>query len=243
VPNLAGKMSDITEGTTKEINGIRSWAEEDRPREKLMLKGSSALSDAELLAILIGSGTPGESAVDLCKTILKDVHNNLNELGKLSVKDLKKYKGIGEAKAITIVAALELAKRRRTAEVVEKEKITGSKDVFEYFHHLSDLRNEEFWVMFLNRANKIITSQKVSQGGITGTVADIRLILKGAMDNFATGIVLCHNHPSGNLAPSNEDKDLTQKVKQAAKLIDINVLDHIIVSDAGYFSFADEGLL
>ncbi len=236
-------MSDITEETTKEINGIRSWAEEDRPREKLMLKGSSALSDAELLAILIGSGTPGESAVDLCKTILKDVHNNLNELGKLSVKDLKKYKGIGEAKAITIVAALELAKRRRTAEVVEKEKITGSKDVFEYFHHLADLRTEEFWVMFLNRANKIIASKRISQGGITGTVADIRIILKDALDNFATGIVLCHNHPSGNLTPSNEDKDLTQKVKQTAKFLDINILDHVIVSDAGYFSFADEGLL
>jgi len=236
-------MSDHIEDTSKEINGIRSWAEEDRPREKLMLKGSSVLSDAELLAILIGSGTPGESAVDLCKTILKDVHNNLNELGKLSIRDLKKYKGIGEAKAITIVAALELAKRRRTAEVREKEKISGSKDVYEYFHHLADLRNEEFWVMYLNRANKILSAQKVSMGGITGTVADIRLILKNALDNFATGMVLCHNHPSGNLKPSQEDKDLTQKVKQTAKLLDINVLDHIIVSDAGYFSFADEGLL
>lgn len=236
-------MSDNTEETTKEINGIRSWAEEDRPREKLLLKGSSALSDAELLAILIGSGTPGESAVDLCKTILKDVHNNLNELGKLSIVDLKKYKGIGEAKAITIIAALELAKRRRVSEVREKEKITGSKDVYEYFHHLSDLRNEEFYVLFLNRANKIITHKKVSQGGITGTVADIRLILKDALDNFATGIVLCHNHPSGNLKPSNEDKELTQKVKQTTKLLDINLLDHIIVSDTGYFSFADEGLL
>jgi DNA repair protein RadC len=236
-------MSDNKEEATKEINGIRSWAEEDRPREKLMLKGSNALSDAELLAILIGSGTRGESAVDVCKTILKDTFNNLNELGKLSVADLKKYKGIGEAKAITIVAALELAKRRRTAEVREKEKISGSKDVFEYFHHLSDLRNEEFWVMFLNRANKIISTQKVSQGGITGTVADIRIILKNALDNFACGVVLCHNHPSGNLEPSNEDKELTQKVKQTAKLLDINVLDHIIISDAGYFSFADEGIL
>ncbi len=236
-------MSETTEEIPKEINGIRSWAEEDRPREKLILKGSVALSDAELLAILIGSGTRGESAVDVCKSILKNVHNNLNELGKLSVSDLKKYKGIGEAKAITIVAALELAKRRRTAEVIEKGKITSSKDVYEYFHHLSDLHNEEFWVMFLNRANKIISTQKVSQGGITGTVADIRLILKNALDNFSTGIVLCHNHPSGNLMPSNEDKDLTQKVKQTAKLLDINVMDHIIVSDAGYFSFADEGLL
>lgn len=233
----------MSEEVIKEINGIRSWAEEDRPREKLILKGSGALSDAELLAILIGSGTRGESAVDVCKAILKNSHNNLNELGKLSVNDFKKYKGIGEAKAITIVAALELAKRRRTAEVKEKEKISGSKDVYEYFHHLADLRNEEFWVMFLNRANKIIASQKISQGGITGTVADIRLILKNALDNFATGMVLCHNHPSGNLEPSNEDKELTQKVKQTAKLLDINVLDHVIVSDAGYYSFADQGLL
>lgn len=236
-------MFDTKEEITKEINGIRSWAEEDRPREKLIMKGAGALSDAELLAILIGSGTRGESAVDVCKTILKNSYNNLNELGKLSIADLKKYKGIGEAKAITIVAALELAKRRRTAEVREKEKISGSKDVYEYFHHLSDLRNEEFWVMFLNRANKIISSQKISQGGITGTVADIRVILKNALDNFATGIVLCHNHPSGNLKPSSEDKELTQKVKQTAKLLDITVLDHIIVSDAGYFSFADEGIL
>lgn len=233
----------MEEEVLKEINGIRSWAEEDRPREKLMLKGSGALSDAELLAILIGSGTRGESAVDVCKVILKNAHNNLNELGKLSVADLKKYKGIGEAKAITIVAALELAKRRRTAEVREKEKISGSKDVYEYFHHLADLRNEEFWIMYLNRANKIISAQRVSQGGITGTVADIRVILKNALDNFATGIVLCHNHPSGNLTPSNEDKELTQKVKQTARLLEISVLDHIIVADSGYFSFADEGLL
>ena len=233
----------MSEEALKEINSIRTWAEEDRPREKLMLKGSPALSDAELLAILIGSGTRGESAVDVCKAILKNVHNNLNELGKLSISDLRKYKGIGEAKAITIVAALELAKRRRTAEVKEKEKISGSKDVYEYFHHLADLHNEEFWVMFLNRANKIISTQKLSQGGITGTVADIRLILKSALDSFATGIILCHNHPSGNLSPSVEDKELTQKVKQTAKLLDISVLDHVIVSEGGYFSFADEGIL
>ena len=227
----------------KEVSGIRSWAEEDRPREKLLQKGSHVLSDAELIAILIGSGVPGESAVDVSKTILKSVDNNLNELGKLTVYDLKKFKGIGEAKAITIVAALELAKRRRVSEVKQKEKINGSKDVYEYFHHLADLRNEEFWVMYLNRANKIIIGQKISQGGITGTVADTRLIFKAALDNFACSIVLCHNHPSGNLAPSNEDKTLTQKIKQAGALLDISVLDHIIVSDNGYFSFADEGLL
>ena len=227
----------------KESSGIRSWAEEDRPREKLLLKGSPALSDAELIAILIGSGVPGESAVDVAKAILKSTSNNLNELGKLSVKDLMKFKGIGEAKAITIVAALELSKRRRVAEVKEKEKIAGSKDVFEYFHHLADLRNEEFWVMYLNRANKIITAQKISLGGITGTVADTRIIFKNALDHFACGIILCHNHPSGNLTPSEEDKSLTKKIKQAGQLLDINTLDHLIISDAGYYSFADEGLL
>lgn len=227
----------------KESAGIRSWAEEDRPREKLLLKGGAALSDAELIAILIGSGVPGESAVDVAKAILKSVSNNLNELGKLSVKDLMKFKGIGEAKAITIVAALELSKRRRVSEVKEKEKIGGSKDVYEYFHHLADLRNEEFWVMYLNRANKIISSQRISLGGITGTVADTRIIFKNALDHFACGIILCHNHPSGNLEPSEEDKNLTKKIKQAGLLLDINTLDHLIISDAGYYSFADEGLL
>lgn len=227
----------------KEVSGIRSWAEEDRPREKLLLKGGAALSDAELIAILIGSGIPGESAVDVAKAILKSAANNLNELGKLSVKDLMKFKGIGEAKAITIVAALELSKRRRIAEVKEKEKITGSKDVYEYFHHLADLRSEEFWVMYLNRANKIISANKISQGGITGTVADTRLIFKNALDHFACSIILCHNHPSGNLSPSEEDKSLTRKVKQAGQLLDIGTLDHLIISDTGYFSFADEGLL
>jgi len=227
----------------KEVTSIRSWAEEDRPREKLLHKGAHVLSDAELIAILIGSGVPGESAVDVSKAILKSASNNLNELGKLSVTDLKRFKGIGEAKAITIVAALELAKRRRVAEVKEKEKIGGSKDVYEYFHHLADLRSEEFWVMFLNRANKIIAAQKISQGGITGTVADTRLIFKSALDHFACSMVLCHNHPSGNLTPSNEDKSLTQKIKQAGQLLDISILDHLIISDTGYYSFADEGLL
>jgi len=227
----------------KETTGIRSWAEEDRPREKLMLKGGASLSDAELIAILIGSGTPGESAVDVAKAILKKAGNNLNELGKFSMKDLMQFKGIGEAKAITIVAALELAKRRRVAEVKEKEKIGGSKDVYEYFHHLADLRNEEFWVMYLNRANKIISAQKISQGGITGTVADTRIIFKSALDHFACAIILCHNHPSGNLAPSEEDKTLTKKIKQAGQILDINTLDHLIISDAGFLSFAVEGLL
>jgi|SRR6185312_4885733 len=227
----------------KETTGIRSWAEEDRPREKLLLKGGAALSDAELIAILIGSGVPGESAVDVAKAILKKADNSLNELGKFSVRDLMQFKGIGEAKAITIAAALELSKRRRQAEVKEKEKIGGSKDVYEYFHHLADLRNEEFWVMYLNRANKIISAQKISQGGITGTVADTRIIFKIALDHFACAIILCHNHPSGNLTPSEEDKTLTKKIKQAGQILDINTLDHLIISDAGYFSFADEGML
>ncbi len=236
-------MENSEKITYREPAGIRSWAEEDRPREKLLLKGAAALSDAELIAILIGSGTPGESAVDLAKAILKSAGNNLNELGKITISGLKKFKGIGEAKAITIIAALELAKRRRVAPVKEKEKIGGSADAFEYFHHLADLPNEEFWVMYLNRANKIVTAQRISQGGITGTVADTRLILKNALDQFACGIILCHNHPSGNLTPSQEDKTLTQRIKQAAQVFDIGVLDHLIISDTGYYSFADEGVL
>ncbi len=227
----------------KEPAGIRSWAEEDRPREKLLLKGPAALSDAELIAILIGSGTPGESAVDLAKSILKSTGNSLNDLGKLTVSGLKAFKGIGEAKALTIMAALELARRRREETVKEKEKIAGSSDVYEYFHRLADLPNEEFWVMYLNRANKIVSAQRASQGGITGTVADTRLILKSALDQFACSIILCHNHPSGNLVPSEEDKALTRKIKQAAQVFDIAILDHIIVSELGYYSFADEGIL
>lgn len=222
---------------------ISDWAPEDKPREKLLHKGAEALTDAELLAILINTGTKGVSALDMAKSILKGVNNSLNDLGKLSVKDLMKTKGLKEKKAITIAASLELAKRRRIAEASVKEKITQSKDIYEYFHHLGDLHNEEFWVMFLNRNNKVIARERISQGGITGTVADTRLIMKIAVDKLSCNIALCHNHPSGNLTPSEEDKKLTKKIKQAGEVLDIALLDHIIVSDSGYFSFADEGIL
>nr|WP_319401053.1 DNA repair protein RadC [uncultured Carboxylicivirga sp.] len=222
---------------------IKEWALEDRPREKLLVKGLSSLSDAELLAIVLGSGSAKESAVDLAKKILKDCTNNLNELGKKSVNDLKsKYHGVGDAKAITIVACLELGRRRKLQESTKRVQITQSKDVCDIFQPiLGDLPHEEFWVLLLNRSNKVLTRNKISQGGIAGTVIDVRLILKSAIDHLASSIILCHNHPSGNLQPSDMDKQITQKMKEAGKIMDIPVLDHIIVTESGYYSFADEG--
>ncbi len=222
---------------------IKEWALEDRPREKLMAKGLSSLSDAELLAILLGSGSAKESAVDLAKKILKDCDHNLNELGKKSVADLKKnYHGVGDAKAISIVAALELGKRRRDDGILQKPKISSSEDVFNLMQPiLGDLPHEEFWVLLLNRSNKVITKFKISQGGVSGTVIDVRLILKPAIENLASSIVLCHNHPSGNIYPSDADENITQKVSESAEVMDIKVLDHIIVTEKSYFSFADEG--
>jgi DNA repair protein RadC len=223
---------------------IKEWAEEDRPREKLLLKGISALTDAELIAIIIGSGNADESAVELSRRILRTVENNLNFLGKLSVEDLKKFKGIGEAKAIGIVAALELGRRRKKEEILEKQQIQSSIDVFEIFYPLlCDIPHEEFWVLLLNRSNKVIESLRISQGGVSGTVIDLRLILKPAIEKLASGIVLCHNHPSGNLKPSENDLAITKKVKEAATVMDFSVIDHIIVCDRKYFSFADEGLI
>jgi DNA repair protein RadC len=223
---------------------IKNWAEDDRPREKLLLKGRAALSDAELIAILIATGTREESAVDVAKKILYSVANNLNDLGKLSVNDLKKTKGIGEAKAITIIASLELGRRRKSEEAQEKKQIVTSKDAYHFFEPLiSDNKHEEFWIVMLNRANKIIGHKKISEGGINGTVADPRIIFKHAIENFATSIMLCHNHPSGNITPSNEDIKLTQKIKEAGKLLDILVVDHIIIGDKNYYSFSDEGSL
>lgn len=217
---------------------------EDRPREKLLNKGLSSLSDAELVAILIGSGTRNETAVELAKKILVSVKNNLNELGKLTVADLRKTKGIGEAKAITIIAALELGRRRKLSDSMSRKKIMGSKDVFEYFQPiLGDLPHEEFWVLLLNRSNKIIERNKISQGGISGTVIDVRMILKNAIEKLASSLILCHNHPSGNLKASEADQKITEKLKEAARLMDIQVLDHLIVTDNAYFSFADEGIL
>jgi DNA repair protein RadC len=223
---------------------IKSWAEDDRPREKLLLKGKKSLSDAELLAILIGSGNRNETAVELCKRILQNTQNNLNELAKMNVSELMKYKGIGEAKAISIVAALELGSRREISEIVKRDKIGGSIDVYQLLKpEIADLPYEEFWVIYLNQAQKIIEKMPLSKGGITGTVVDIRLIFKRAIEIYATGIILSHNHPSGNLKPSEEDKKITKKLQQAGDLMQINVIDHIIISTEGYFSFADSNLL
>lgn len=223
---------------------IKQWAKDDRPREKLLLKGAEALSDSELLAILIVNGTRSKTAIDLAKEILILGKNNLPELGKLTVKELMKIKGIGEAKAITIVAALELGRRRQAMNYREKAVMTSSNDVANYLQSLlKDYRHEVFAVLFLNRANKINHFEIVSEGGITGTVADPRIILKKALEEDAVGIILCHNHPSGSLKPSSADEELTKKIKEAAKFFDIKVLDHLIVSDAGYYSFSDEGIL
>ena len=223
---------------------IKDWAVEDRPREKLIKNGVSVLSDAEIIALLIGSGNKNETAVELSKRILKGVDNNLNEMGKLTLYDLQRYKGIGEAKAITIAAALELGKRRKLSGIMNKKRITASREVFERFQpKLMDLPHEEFWVMYLNRANIIIDEQKISQGGVSGTVTDVKIILKQALEKLASGIVLCHNHPSGNIKPSKADTNITQKLKNASAYLDIQVLDHIIVGDNYYYSYADEGLL
>jgi DNA repair protein RadC len=222
---------------------IKHWAEDDKPREKLMLKGKTALSDAELVAILIGSGSRNESAVDLSKRVLASVDNNLNALGKLSLKQLMEFKGIGEAKAITIAAALELGRRRRAEETLELKKITSSKAVFEIMQPIiGELPHEEFWVLYLNNSNKIIFKSQLSKGGITGTVVDVRLIFKTALEQGAISIILTHNHPSGKLLASDADKDITKKLKMAGDQLDIKVLDHIIITESGYYSFQDEGI-
>ncbi|MEQ9439089.1 MAG: DNA repair protein RadC [Cyclobacteriaceae bacterium] len=224
--------------------GILSWAEEDRPREKLLLKGRAALSDAELIAILIGSGTRDKSAVDVSKEILRSVDHNLHELAKLTVQDLKKFEGIGEAKAISIVSALELGRRRKAGEPLKREKILSSEDAYRIMQpYLLDQPVEQFWIILLNRANMVIKAHCVSQGGVSGTVADPKTIFKEALEKLASSIVLVHNHPSGNLKPSEADLHLTRKLKEAGKHLDLPVLDHIIFTDQSYFSFADEGVL
>jgi DNA repair protein RadC len=223
---------------------ITSWAEEDRPREKLMLKGRSALTDAELIAILIGSGNPKQSAVDLSKVILNSVQNNLNELAGLSVKGLMKFHGIGEAKAISIIAALELGRRRKTEDRIKKPKLNTSKDSFKLLYPLmADKITEEFWIVLLNQNNKVLSKHLISTGGIAGTVADVRIILKLAIDELAASIVLSHNHPSGSVKPSHQDKVLTHKIVESASIMEIKVVDHIIIGDEDYFSFADEQIL
>lgn len=223
---------------------ITDWAEEDRPREKLVNKGTSTLSDAELLGILISSGTRDKSAVDIGRELLSMVNNNLNSLGKLTIADLQKLNGIGPARAVTIAAALELGRRRRLAEVPDELQIRCSKDVADIFQPLlCDLLHEEFWILFLNRSNRIISRMKLSQGGISGTVTDVRLIMKKAIECLASGIIVCHNHPSGNLNPSDSDSKITQKIKEAGNLMDIQLLDHLIISEKDYYSFADNGLI
>lgn len=223
---------------------IKSWALDDRPREKLLAKGKVALSDAELIAILIGSGNREESAVTLSKRILKSVDGNINALAKLSVDKLMEFKGIGEAKAIAIITALELGKRRQLEVALEKTKITSSKDVFNLMQPvIGDIEHEEFWVLFLNNSNKVLAKSQVSKGGVTATIVDVRLLFKRALELATVGLIVCHNHPSGKLQPSNADKQLTQKIKQAGNTLDIKLLDHLIITEKAYFSFADEGLL
>jgi len=228
----------------KSFFSIKSWSVEDRPREKLLIKGKNSLSKAELVAILIGSGNKDESAVDLSKRILASVNFSLHELGKLTVKKLTKFKGIGQAKAITIVSALELSRRRRSERALIKKKIHSSRSVFELMQPIiGELFHEEFWVIYLNSSNKVLMKSFLSKGGITSTSVDLRLILKSALQIGAVGLVLAHNHPSGALRPSGADKNITKKIKQAAEILDIKVVDHLIITENSYFSFADKRLL
>lgn len=223
---------------------IKTWAEEDRPREKLLLKGRAALSDAELIAILIGSGTAKLTAVDVAKLILGAVNNDLNDLARLSVKDLMKHKGIGEAKAISIVSALELGRRRKETAATAKTRITCSTDIYNYMKpQLLDLPHEEFWIILLNRANVVMKKESISSGGVAGTVADPKIIFNKALEQLASSVILVHNHPSGNTKPSAADISLTKKMKEAGQFLDLPVLDHVIFTDNDYYSFADEGVL
>ena len=222
---------------------IRDWAEDDRPREKMLRKGVQSLSDAELMAILIGSGNRDESAVELSRRIMRECHDNINELAQLTVSDLcKRFKGIGEAKAITIMAALELGKRRKTSDILEKKKVTSSIDLFELFEpQMVDLSHEEFWIGLLNGANKVIEIRRLTQGGTRQTVVDIPMLLKMSLEKSAQAIVVAHNHPSGQNKPSVEDQQITNKIKDGCKAIGISFLDHIIIARGEYYSFADEG--
>lgn len=223
---------------------IKNWSLDDRPREKLINKGKTALSDAELLAIIIGTGNADESAVDLCKRLFAFAGNNLSQLGKLTVRQLMEFKGIGEAKAVSIVAAMELGRRRRGAEALEQSQITSSIAAFELLQPIiGELPHEEFWIIYLNNSNKVIERMQLSKGGITGTLVDVRLALKNALVLGATGVILAHNHPSGSLKPSRSDKNLTRKLQLAGDSLDIKVFDHLIITETSYFSFADEGLL
>lgn len=232
------------ENYSKTTFPITAWAEEDRPREKLQFKGKHSLSDAELLAILLGSGSREETAVGLAQLILNGSKNNLNELGKRTIAELQKFKGIGEAKAITIVAAMELGRRRQMSNILEKPKIVSSRDAYDLVAPIiMDLPHEEFWILLLNRGNKVLAREKISIGGTSQTIVDSKIVFRKAMEIQAASIILFHNHPSGNLFPSQADIELTQKLKSAGKILEIPVLDHLIISEKGYYSFADEGVL
>jgi DNA repair protein RadC len=223
---------------------IHAWAEADRPREKMLLKGHHSLSDAELIAILLGSGSIGESAVGLAQRVLNSVENNLHDLGKRSIKELQRFKGIGEAKAITIAAALELGRRRQISDLRERPRIGSSRDAFNVIAPLlRDLHHEEFWLLLLNKASEVVARERLSTGGPAGTVADIKLTFKIALDARAAAIIAVHNHPSGNLKPSDADINLTKNMREAGKILDLPLLDHLIVSERGYYSFADEGVI
>lgn len=237
-------QKDTMENYTTSNLAITAWAEEDRPREKLLTKGKHNLSDAELLGILLGSGSREQTAVGLAQTILRSTGNDLNELGKRSIAELMKFKGIGDAKAITIVAALELGRRRQLTDIKDKPKIVCSRDSYNTIAPiLMDLPHEEFWILLLNQANRVIGRKQVSMGGTTGTVVDAKVVFKKAIEGQAVSIILSHNHPSGSLYPSQADLHLTQKLKSAGKVLDIKVLDHLIISERGYYSFADEGTM
>ncbi len=225
-------------------NNLKTWSVEERPREKVIANGVQYLSDSELLAILLGSGTRNMTAVELARQILLKSANSLHELGKQNISDLVGFKGIGPAKAITLLAAMELGRRRSATQQTERIPVKSSETVFNLFHPiLGDLDHEEFWLLMLNRANRVLGKFKVSQGGLSGTVIDTRIILKKALDNLASSIVVCHNHPSGNNQPSDADVKITEKLKKAAEMLEIKLLDHVIIADKSYFSFADEGLI
>lgn len=232
------------ESSNKSSTSIKNWAVGDRPREKLLSKGKESLSDSELIAILLNSGSGKESAIDVAKNVLRLGGDNLDELGKVSIKDLMTIKGIGEARAVTLVAALELGRRRHSSLILDKKRIHTSNELAEFLKtSLKDHGYEVFAVVFLNRSNKIKHFEIMSKGGLTHTIVDPRIVFLKAIEVQATSLVLCHNHPSGNLKPSRADEELTTKLKNAGRLLDINVIDHLIVSDEGYFSFADEGLM
>jgi DNA repair protein RadC len=234
----------MTDYTQQRPPSIKAWAEDDQPREKMIAKGKAALSDAELIAIMIGSGTVGENAIDLSKRMLQSVNNDLSELGRSSIKDLMKFKGIGEAKAITIVAALELGRRRQFSDMLERNIVSCSRDIYDaMLPLLIDLKHEEFWILLMNQANHIVGKSLISKGGVSGTVVDSKMVFKPALDALASGIILVHNHPSGNLKPSQQDIVLTRKLADAGRVLDIAIHDHLIITNGNYYSFADMGMI